>query len=79
MILKKLASDYINKVFLASQSTSISGSASVGFDASADVQVTTLSNKSDKKKENDFQLGNNIEADKELFVKRFKEELGLKF
>jgi hypothetical protein len=77
--IKKMASDYINKVFLASQSTSISGSASVGFDASADVQVTTLSNKSDKKKENDFQLGNNIEADKELFVKRFKEELGSSF
>lgn len=77
--IKKLASDYINKVFLASQSTSISGSASVGFDASDDVQVTTLSNKSDKKKENDFQLGNNIEADKELFVKRFKEELGSSF
>lgn len=77
--IKKMASDYINKVFLASQSTSISGSASVGFDASDDVQVTTLSNKSDKKKENDFQLGNNIEADKELFVKRFKEELGSSF
>lgn len=77
--IKKMASDYINKVFLASQSTSISSSASVGFDASADVQVTTLSNKSDKKKENDFQLGNNIEADKELFVKRFKEELGSSF
>ncbi len=77
--IKKMASDYINKVFLASQSTSISGSASVGFDASDDVQVTTLSNKSDKKKENDFQLGNNIEADKELFVRRFKEELGSSF
>ncbi|SDO76131.1 protein of unknown function [Streptococcus equinus] len=74
--IEKLASDYINKVFLASQSTSISGSESVGFNASDDVQVTTLSN---KKKDDEFQLANNIEADKALFVKRFKDELGSEF
>lgn len=61
---------------MASQSTSISGSESVGFNTSDDVQVTTLSN---KKKDNEFQLANNIEADKALFVKRFKDELGSEF
>ena len=82
--IEQLASDYINQVFLASQSTSIGQSTSVGVKASDTAQVTNLTSKSDKKKDdkkkdNDSQLGNNIEADKELFVKRFKEELGSSF
>lgn len=64
---------------MASQSTSIGQSTSVGVKASDTAQVTNLASKSDKKKDNDFQLGNSIEADKELFVKRFKEELGSEF
>lgn len=82
--IEQLASDYINQVFLASQSTSIGQSTSVGVKASDTAQVTNLASKSDKKKDDkkkddDFQLGNNIEADKELFVKRFKESLGSSF
>ncbi|MCY7185547.1 DUF4352 domain-containing protein [Streptococcus gallolyticus] len=77
--IEQLASDYINQVFLASQSTSIGQSTSVGVKASDTAQVTNLASKSDKKKDNYFQLGNSIEADKELFVKRFKEELGSEF
>ncbi len=82
--IEQLASDYINQVFLASQSTSIGQSTSVGVKASDTAQVTNLASKSDKKKDDkkkddDFQLGNNIEADKELFVKRFKEGLGSSF
>lgn len=82
--IEQLASDYINQVFLASQSTSIGQSTSVGVKASDTAQVTNLASKSDKKKDDkkkddDFQLGNNIEADKELFVKRFKESLGSRF
>lgn len=69
---------------MASQSTSIGQSTSVGVKASDTAQVTNLTSKSDKKKDDkkkddDSQLGNNIEADKELFVKRFKEELGSSF
>ena len=82
--IEQLASDYINQVFLASQSTSIGQSTSVGVKASDTAQVTNLASKcdkkkDDKKKDDDFQLGNNIEADKELFVKRFKESLGSRF
>ena len=75
----KLVESYVNQVFLASKSTTISSSSAVTFNPTTDQpQVTTLAKKSDKKSD-ELTLGNDIDKDKNSYIERFETKVSALF